>query len=108
MIKLNFISDQCDWWLCCDRFTVADISLAVLLSRLSSLGMERNFWTGGMRPQIEIYYKRVQERDSFKKAMPTPMTDFSFFLKSKASLIIGVSLFTAITITIGGYLYLRK
>lgn len=57
-------------WLCCENFSIADVSLAVLLQRLWELGLENRFWAGGKRPLLENYYERVKQRDSFKKTMP--------------------------------------
>ncbi|XP_023936772.1 ganglioside-induced differentiation-associated protein 1 [Bicyclus anynana] len=59
-----------DNWLCCEKFTIADISLAVLLQRLWELGLENRFWAEGKRPYIENYFHRVKQRESFKKTIP--------------------------------------
>lgn len=100
-----FFLDKMDWWLCTDRFTIADISLTVLLDRLARLGLEQHFWGGGKRPKIENYYLRVQQRDSYKKTIPTFITDLSIIVGTP--LIIGVSLFTVITVVVGGLFYFR-
>ncbi|CAG9561235.1 unnamed protein product [Danaus chrysippus] len=59
-----------DSWLCCDKFSVADINLAVLLQRLWELGLDERFWAFGKRPYIENYFARVKQRDSFQKTIP--------------------------------------
>lgn len=58
-------------WLCCDSFTIADVSLTVLLHRLSSLGLESLFRTSG-RSSTAQYYDRVCVRDSFIRSLPSP------------------------------------
>lgn len=55
-------------WLGGDQFTVADVSLAVLLERMSGLGLENKLW--GNRTEIKNYYERLQQRESFKAAIP--------------------------------------
>lgn len=44
--------------------------MAVLLQRLWELGLEERFWVGGKRPNIEHYFDRVRQRESFKKTIP--------------------------------------
>ncbi|KAK6617070.1 hypothetical protein RUM43_014672 [Polyplax serrata] len=100
--------EKADWWLFTDRFTIADISFTLLLDRLSRLGMELNFWKGGMRPHVEMYYHRAQERESYKKIIPTLSTDLSFFMKTRGSLIVGISLLTVATVVVGSFLRFRK
>lgn len=60
--------DKKDWWLCGEMFSIADIDLAILLNRLNSLGHERRYWSDGKRPYLEAYWKRIEQRESFKKA----------------------------------------
>ncbi|XP_015524462.1 ganglioside-induced differentiation-associated protein 1 [Neodiprion pinetum] len=55
-------------WLGGEQFTVADVSLAVLLERMSGLGLDGRLW--GTRTDIKNYYDRLQQRESFKAAVP--------------------------------------
>ncbi|KAG4071709.1 hypothetical protein HA402_011863 [Bradysia odoriphaga] len=48
-------------WLCCDQITIADISLAVLLQRLYSLGFEEYFWMQ-KRPHLRQYFTKISAR----------------------------------------------
>ncbi|XP_066256128.1 ganglioside-induced differentiation-associated protein 1 isoform X2 [Euwallacea similis] len=78
-----------DWWLCTDRFTVADISLTILMLRISQIGMEPYFWIEGKRPQVEKYFARVQQRESYKKTAPTAFSLVKTIFKTQTSLILG-------------------
>ncbi|EEB10003.1 ganglioside-induced differentiation-associated protein 1, 2 gdap, putative [Pediculus humanus corporis] len=101
--------DKADWWLFTDSFTIADISFIMLLDRLSRLGMEASMWTRGVRPHIDMYFQRAQQRKSYKKTIPTIKTDITFFLKTRSHLIIGFSLVTAIiTGLVGGFILLKN
>ncbi|XP_015608147.1 ganglioside-induced differentiation-associated protein 1 [Cephus cinctus] len=55
-------------WLGGDLFTVADISLAILLERLTAVGLDTRLW--GNKPLIGRYYDRLQERESVQAAVP--------------------------------------
>lgn len=67
---MNSILESKNIWLCCDRVTIADVSLAVLLQRLYSLGFEEYFWTK-KRPYLRQYFSKISARESFIKSMPT-------------------------------------
>ncbi|PSN42578.1 Ganglioside-induced differentiation-associated protein 1 [Blattella germanica] len=98
--------DQENWWLCSDRFTVADIGLTILLDRLYRLGLEKRFWETGKKPHVANYYLRVQQRDSYKKTVPSSLSLVRMLIQSQAPLIIGVV--AAVTIIVGGIFYYRK
>mgnify|MGYP002716563676 FL=1 len=103
------ILDKADWWLFTDSFTIADISFIILLDRLSRLGMEASMWTRGVRPHIDMYFQRAQQRKSYKKTIPTIKTDITFFLRTRSHLIMGFSLVTAIiTGLVGGFILLKN
>ncbi|KAI5694774.1 hypothetical protein M8J75_005176 [Diaphorina citri] len=51
-------------------FTMADISLTVLLVRLDQLGLSHRYWNGSLRPIIAQYYSQVKQRESFKLTIP--------------------------------------
>lgn len=63
------------FWLCSDDFTLADISLSLLLHRLNALGLEDYFWTNSKKINIEKYFKKVVTRESFVKTMPTVLAN---------------------------------
>uniref|UniRef100_A0A1A8I8Z8 Ganglioside-induced differentiation-associated protein 1 n=1 Tax=Nothobranchius kuhntae TaxID=321403 RepID=A0A1A8I8Z8_NOTKU len=56
-------------WLCGDFFSMADVSLAVLLHRLKFLGLSRRYWGNGVRVNVETYYERVVERPAFRRVL---------------------------------------
>lgn len=63
-----------NWWLCSAEFTVADISLAILLSRLYLLGLAQRFWSIATRPYLAVYYQRLNDRSSFHKVRAIAQT----------------------------------
>lgn len=67
---MNSILDLTNTWLCCEQITIADISLAVLMQRLYSLGFEEYFWMQ-KRPHLRQYFSRISARESFQKSLPT-------------------------------------
>lgn len=87
---ISFIANKN--WLCSNNFTLADVSLTILLVRLSSLGLEKYFWTDGKKPLIEDYYRRVQERESFKKSIPDLYFHLKILFNSQTPLGIGVGI----------------
>jgi len=93
--------------LCSDRFTVADIGLTILLDRLNRLGLEQYFWEAGKKPHISRYYRRVQQRDSYKKTIPSSLSLVKMFLQTQTMLIL-VGAVAAVTVIIGGIFYYRK
>ncbi|XP_043650350.1 ganglioside-induced differentiation-associated protein 1 isoform X1 [Drosophila teissieri] len=58
-------------WLTGDELNVADISLGLLLHRLYQLGFENQFWTFGKLPQVEAYFLRFRQRESFHRLQPS-------------------------------------
>ncbi|KAH8349722.1 hypothetical protein KR084_004794 [Drosophila pseudotakahashii] len=58
-------------WLTGDELTVADISLGLLLHRLYQLGFENHFWAFGKLPQVEAYFLRFRQRESFHRLQPS-------------------------------------
>ncbi|XP_077983244.1 ganglioside-induced differentiation-associated protein 1-like [Glandiceps talaboti] len=61
----NFSEDD-EYWFLGQTFTAADVFLAVLLNRLKFIGLLHHFQDS--KPLLTAYYKRVQQRPSFKKA----------------------------------------
>lgn len=66
----NYVLDKKGSWLCCERFTIADISLTVLLDRLYYTGLDSRYWIN-KRPHIAQYYSEAKARKSYKATMPT-------------------------------------
>lgn len=97
-----------DWWLCTDQFTVADVSLTILLVRVNQIGMEPYFWTNGKRPHVERYFTRVQKRDSYGKTVPTTFSLVKTVFKKQMPLILGVSIAAVIALIVGGWFIVRK
>ena len=58
------ISDEL--WLFGPMFTAADISLSILLSRLTTLGLDSRYFPLDKCPCIHNYYLQVQKRPAFK------------------------------------------
>lgn len=56
-------------WLCGEKFTIADISLCVLLNRLKVLGLLDKYFVDDNFEHLKDYFKRAQLRDSFKRTM---------------------------------------
>lgn len=52
-------------WLFGPMFTAADISLTVLLSRLSLLGLDTYYFPKDSCPQVHHYYTQVQKRPAY-------------------------------------------
>lgn len=103
------IAGRENWWLCSDRFTVADISLTILLERLNQLGFESRFWKNGKRQHVEKYYGRVKQRESYKRTIPTMLFHVKMFLVTyKKSLIIalGVGIAVAIVLIVAVSIYI--
>jgi len=57
--------DRSGLWLGGFNFSVADIALGLLLHRLWQLGMEKEFFSEGLRPHLTLYYSRIRQRGSF-------------------------------------------
>jgi glutathione S-transferase len=65
-------------WLAGDAFTMADVSIAPYVNRLSALAME-GLWLGGRLPHVERWFDRLRARPSFHAGfvewMPEDLTD---------------------------------
>lgn len=95
------------WWLCSDRFTIADIELTILLERLNQLGLESRLWSNGRRPYIEKYYERVKQRESYKKTIPSLLVLIKL-LFTQSPIYAGIGIFTAVAVIAGGLLIVKK
>lgn len=95
------VGDKSEWFLCGDKFTVADISLAVLLNRLQLLGLSYRYWGEGKRPQVAAYFRHIQQRESVKATfnqVPTIITIWAV-LQGKAPIIASVGAILAAILT---------
>ena len=54
-------------WITGERFTLADVSWMVILDRLTEADWHDYFWGGGSRPELDAYWKRLTERDSYRE-----------------------------------------
>ncbi|XP_075979079.1 ganglioside induced differentiation associated protein 1 [Anticarsia gemmatalis] len=93
---LTYVEDQLKSqpegnWLCCENFSIADISLAILLQRLWELGFETRFWADGKRPLLENYYERVKQRDSFKRTIPNLPVHLKMIVMSQPPAYLGAA-----------------
>lgn len=94
-------------WLCSKHFTIADVNLAILLERLNGLGLEKRFWSQGKRPHLERYFQRVQERPSFRAAVPDLFFHIRIVLESQPPAVQGALAATAVGIVLAS-LYVVK
>ncbi|GLV34856.1 Gdap1 [Carabus blaptoides fortunei] len=99
--------NQSDWWLCSDRFTVADIALTILLDRLNNIGLDTRFWAKGKRPHIERYYEKVKKRDSYKQTIPSKMFFFKMIF-GQSPVFVGFSVVALLSLMIGGVFVVKK
>jgi glutathione S-transferase len=51
-------------YLCAGRFTIADIAVGYALYLAQTLGLR-----GGFKPNTEAYFRRLEERPAFKRAI---------------------------------------
>lgn len=103
-----YVSDKENWWLCSDRFTVADIALTILLERLNQLGLESHFWLENKKPHLEKYYLRVKQRESYKKTIPSLFTHIKILFCYKKPYFIGIGVLTVVSIIVGGYFIIKS
>ncbi|KAK3923927.1 Ganglioside-induced differentiation-associated protein 1 [Frankliniella fusca] len=101
--------DKSAWWLCSPEFSIADVALTVLLDRLCCLGLEERFWSGGKCPHLDLYFKKVKNRDSYKKAVPSTLIHLQLLLMMTPR-VVGVStcIVAALAVLVGGYFYLKR
>uniref|UniRef100_A0A1A8CXB6 Ganglioside-induced differentiation-associated protein 1 n=1 Tax=Nothobranchius kadleci TaxID=1051664 RepID=A0A1A8CXB6_NOTKA len=105
-------------WLCGDFFSMADVSLAVLLHRLKFLGLSRRYWGNGVRVNVETYYERVVERPAFRRVLGhvnniliSAVLPVAFRVARKnAPVIVGSTLLIGLLggATYLGFLYIKK
>ncbi|XP_053606909.1 ganglioside-induced differentiation-associated protein 1 [Plodia interpunctella] len=95
-------------WLCCENFSIADITLAILLQRLWELGLENRYWAGGKRPLLEKYFNHVKQRESFKQTIPNLPVHIKMILFSQPSAYLGVAGAASIGIVIAAVYIIRK
>lgn len=79
---MSFFLDGTKGWLCGQKFTIADISLCVLLNRLRVLGLFDRYFKDDNLKHLQDYFKRAQLRDAYRRTM----SQSSSILKSFSSL----------------------
>lgn len=65
----GLLAENGDWII--GRFSLADISVAPYMFRLSALGNAR-FWSDDNRPHVAGWYRRIRARPAFETAMNWP------------------------------------
>lgn len=104
--------DKKDWWLVSEKFTIADITLAMLLNRLYLIGLWKRYFGSGKRPLLAAYFKRLQHRESFRKTMNQNLGLLGSFCslgtKDKLFFSIGGAAVLLCLVGIGAYVYQRK
>jgi glutathione S-transferase len=58
-------------WIVGSDYTLADITVAPYMFRLSALGADQ-FWSPSRRPRVNEWYKRIVTRPAFKLAVSWP------------------------------------
>ncbi|XP_063222845.1 ganglioside-induced differentiation-associated protein 1 isoform X2 [Bacillus rossius redtenbacheri] len=101
-------ADAADRWLCCERFTVADINLTLILDRLDRLGLAGYFWEGGKKPHVSQYYRRARKRESYRKAVPSTLFSLQTLLSRQAPEFIGLGVAGAVSVVALGILLYSK
>ncbi|XP_055358002.1 ganglioside-induced differentiation-associated protein 1-like [Paramacrobiotus metropolitanus] len=108
------VDERRNWWLCAAEFTTADISLAILLSRLYFLGLAQRFWSISTRPYLAIYYQRLNDRPAFQKVAVTHVTTSDLVKYGGASLLyahgltfLGIATVVGV-IAIGAFIVMRR
>ncbi|XP_026762506.1 ganglioside-induced differentiation-associated protein 1 [Galleria mellonella] len=94
-------------WLCCEKFSIADVNLAILLQRLWELGLEGRFWTGGKRPLIENYFNRVKQRESFKRTIPSLLFHIKMIISSQPPAYLGAAGAVSVAV-VASFVYIIK
>ncbi|XP_006816452.1 ganglioside-induced differentiation-associated protein 1-like [Saccoglossus kowalevskii] len=79
-----------DFWLCGERFTVADIYWAVVFYRLEDDALAERFWGKGKRPRIAAYFQRLKARDSYYQSLPSRLVIIAGVLKDKLPVLLGI------------------
>ncbi|XP_021365862.1 ganglioside-induced differentiation-associated protein 1-like [Mizuhopecten yessoensis] len=82
-----------DSWLVGSRFTMADINLAILLDRLTLLGLEERYFSPSKRPLIQDFYVRMGKRKSVQRVRQK--------FQSTMRIMVGRTLKKAIPVVVG-------
>lgn len=106
--KFLLLDGNDDWWLCTNKFTIADVSLTILLERLYRLGFEKRFWSNNKRSNVERYYQRVKQRNSYKRTIPSTLKHIQILMLYQKPLFIGLGILTAVSIVIGSYFLIKS
>uniref|UniRef100_F7C406 Ganglioside induced differentiation associated protein 1-like 1 n=2 Tax=Xenopus tropicalis TaxID=8364 RepID=F7C406_XENTR len=67
--KLEYEGQKCELWLCGHIFTLADVLLGATLHRLKFLGLSKKYWEDGSRPNLQLFFDRIQKRYAFRKVL---------------------------------------
>lgn len=101
--------DKSSWWLCSQKFAIPDITLALVLQRLHDLGLSTRYLTVDKRPHLVQYFKKVQEREGYKKTIGHGAGLLHKICCSKKThlAVIGVAVTVISVIAIGAVVYKR-
>eukprot|EP00914_Ancora_sagittata_P024893 GHVO01049668.1.p1 GENE.GHVO01049668.1~~GHVO01049668.1.p1 ORF type:complete len:342 (+),score=35.18 GHVO01049668.1:85-1026(+) len=97
-------------WLCGEDFTLADISLCILLHRLYLVGYSGAMWENNLLPKLDAYFAKLKTRQSYKDVMGK-LTSPCFVLGLAVGhykAYIGIGGLAAVGMGVGCYLYWRK
>ncbi|EDS33114.1 ganglioside-induced differentiation-associated protein 1 [Culex quinquefasciatus] len=95
-------------WIAGDSCTLVDIGLGCLLYRLYVLGLEDRFWTGGKKPALEKYFRRILPSDNFQSTLPTKTTLLkTIWLNTPSTYKAGIAAFSFSSMIIGSTLLKR-
>jgi glutathione S-transferase len=64
-------------WVLGDAFTLADVSWVVILDRLVEVDWADHFWGDGKREQVEAYWRRLQDRPSYREQVVAQRCDIT-------------------------------
>ncbi|ELT91680.1 hypothetical protein CAPTEDRAFT_166789 [Capitella teleta] len=98
-------------WLCGEDFTLADICLCNLLTRLYFVGYSGAMWENNLLPNVDAYFEKVKKRQSYKDVVAKVHSP-SFIvgmMARKYMPYIGIGgLLVGVGIGVGIYLYSRR
>lgn len=70
--------------------------------------MDERFWGKGKRPYIENYYRRVAQRDSFKKTIPNVNDHIKMIITSQPPAYVGAACAATLGVVVTIFYVLKK
>ncbi|XP_076332178.1 ganglioside-induced differentiation-associated protein 1-like isoform X2 [Tachypleus tridentatus] len=99
--------DKSSWWLCWKNFAIPDIILALILQRLNELGLYNRYLLEGKRLHLYQYFKKVQDRDAYKKTFQEGFRCKVHYNKKRGVIAIGVVMVVVGVVVFGALAYRR-